>query len=90
MDKENSYTMCTFGVESLYTNVSVEEAINATLDYMFQPIKLNVPFNRNQMRRLLELSICNAPFRFQDKMYKQIDEIAMGNPLASIIADRWM
>ena len=44
----------------------------------------------NQVKRLLELSILNAPFRFQDKMYKQIDEVVMGNPLAPIIADLWM
>ena len=91
LDSENSYTMCTFDVESLYTNVPVEKAINVTLDYMFKPTKLiNVPFNRNQMKILLELSICNASFRFQDKMYKQIDGIAMSNPLALIIADLWM
>ena len=90
MDKENSHTMCTVDVESLYTDIPVEEAINVTLDYMFKSTKLiNFPFNRNQMKRLLELSICNVPFRFQNKMYRQIDRVAMGNPLVPIIADLW-
>ena len=32
----------------------------------------------------------NAPFRFHDKLYKQIDEVVMSNLLASIVADLWM
>ena len=83
--------MCTFDVESLYTNVPVEEAINVTLDYMFKPTKvIDVPFDRNQMKKLLKLSIRDAPFRLHDKVYKQIDGIAMGNPLVPIMADLWM
>ena len=42
------------------------------------------------MRRLLQLSVKDAPFRFQNKIYKQIDGVAMDNPLASILADLWM
>ena len=42
------------------------------------------------MRRLLELSVKDTPFRFQNKIYKQIDGVAMGNPLAPILADLWM
>jgi hypothetical protein len=83
--------MCSFDVESLYTNVPVEEAIEITLNCMYKPTKvINVPFNRQQMKTLLNLSIRDAPFRFQNKIYKQIDGVAMGNPLAPIIADLWM
>lgn len=91
LDKEKTYTMCSFDVESLYTNVPVEEAIEVTLNYMYKPTKLiNVPFDREQMKVLLNLSIRNATFRFQNKIYRQIDGVAMGNPLAPIIADLWM
>ena len=58
---------------------------------MYKPRKLiDVPFNREQLKRLLDLSVRDAPFRFQDKVYKQVDGVAMGNPLAPIIADLWM
>ncbi|CAF1429439.1 unnamed protein product [Rotaria sordida] len=83
--------MCGFDVESLYTNAPVEEAIETTLNYIYKPTKLiDVPFNKEQMRILLNLSIRDAPFRFQSKIDKQIDGVAMGNPLAPIIADLWM
>ena len=76
---------------SLYTNVLVEEAIETTLNYIYKPTKLvDVPFDKERMRILLNLSIRDAPFRFQNKIYKQIDGVAMGNPLAPILADLWM
>ena len=91
LDKHKTYIMCSFDVESLYTNVPVEEAIEVTLNYMYKPKKvIDVPFNRDQMRTLLNLSIRDAPFRFQNKIFKQTDGVAMGNPLAPIIADLWM
>jgi hypothetical protein len=71
--------------------VPVKEAIEITLDYMYKPRKIiDIPFDREQMKVLLELSIIDAPFRFQNKIYRQIDGVAMGNPLAPIIADLWM
>ena len=91
LNKEKSYIMCSFDVESLYTNVPVYEAIDATLDHMFKPSKrIDLPFNRDQMKKLLEMSVCNAPFRFQDRNFRQIDGVAMGSPLAPILADLWM
>ncbi|CAF4527878.1 unnamed protein product, partial [Rotaria sp. Silwood2] len=91
LSKEQNYIMCSFDVESLYTNVPVEEAIEIALDFMFKPNKrIDVPFNRVQLETLLNLSLKNAPFRFEEKIYKQIDGVAMGNPLAPIIADLWM
>ena len=83
--------MCSFDVESLYTNVPVEETIETTLNYIYKPTKLvNVPFDKEQMRMLLNFSVRDAPFRFQNKIYKQIDGVAMGNPLAPILTDLWM
>jgi hypothetical protein len=91
LEKNKTYIKCSFDVESLYTNVPVKEAIEITLDYMYKLRKLiDVPFNRVQMKTLLNLSVTNAPFRFHNKIYKQIDGVAMGNPLAPIIADLWM
>ena len=83
--------MCSFDVESLYTNVPVEEAIEITLDFMFKPKKrIDIPFNREQLETLLNLSLKDAPFRFENKIYRQIDGVAMGSPLAPIVADLWM
>ena len=76
---------------SLYTNVPVEEAIETTLNYIYKATKsIGVSFDKEQMRAVLNLSIRDAPFRFQNNIYKQIDGVATGNPLAPILADLWM
>ncbi|CAF1498859.1 unnamed protein product, partial [Adineta ricciae] len=50
LEKEKTYIQCSFDVESLYTNVPIEEAIEITLDYMYKPTKLvDVPFSKEQM-----------------------------------------
>ncbi|CAF2071453.1 unnamed protein product [Rotaria magnacalcarata] len=92
LNKEKSYIICSFDVESLYTNVPVEEAINVTLEFIFKSKQknANIPFSREQMKKLLELSVRDAPFRFQNKIYKQIDGVAMGSPLAAILANLWL
>ena len=65
LDKQKTYIMCSFAVESLYTNVPVEEAIETTLNYIYEPTKfVDVPFDKEQMRILLNLSVRDAPFRF--------------------------
>ncbi|CAF2086784.1 unnamed protein product [Rotaria magnacalcarata] len=69
--QQKTYIMCSLDVESLYTNVPVEEAIEITLNYIYKPKKIiDAPFDKEQMRILLNLSIRDAPFRFQNKIYK--------------------
>ena len=80
--------MCSFDVESLYTYAPFDEAI---VDFMHKPREIiDFPLKRYQFRKLLILSLKDAPFPFLDKVYKQINDVAMGNPLASIIVDLWM
>ena len=91
LDKEKTYIMCSFDVESLYTNAPVEEAIEIALDFTYEPMKLiDAPFNREQLTRLLDLSARDALFRFHDKVDKQVDGVVMDNLLAPIIVGLWM
>ncbi|CAF1534998.1 unnamed protein product, partial [Didymodactylos carnosus] len=80
-----------FDVDNLYTNVPVHEAIEITLDMLFKrPTPPPRPFTRPQLKRLLEIAVCDIPFRFLDKIYIQIDGVAMGSPLGPILADLFM
>ena len=71
-----------------YTNVSVHEAIEMTLDMLFKrSIPPPIPFIRQQLKQLLEMVVCNIPFRFLDNTYIQINGVTMGSPLGPILAD---
>ena len=87
----NSHTMVSFDVDNLYTNVPVNEAIEITLDTLYKRENPPpIPFNRAQLKTLLEMSVCHIPFRFLDKVYIQTDGVAMGSPLGPILADLFM
>ena len=87
----NDQIMCSFDVDALYTNVPVNEAINITINNLEKEKSLkNTPFDKRQMKKLLELAVCNVPFRFREKHYIQCDGVAMGSPLGPILADIFM
>ncbi|CAF3362230.1 unnamed protein product [Rotaria sp. Silwood2] len=83
--------MISFDVDNLYTNVPVNEAIEVTLDMLFKRSNpAPIPFTREQFKELLEIAVCNVPFRFHDKIYIQNDGVAMGSPLGPVLADLFM
>ena len=91
MTESKRQTMISFDVDNLYTNVPVNEAIEITLDMLFKrPSPPPILFNREQLRRLLEIAVCNTPFRFLDRTFLQCDGVAMGSPLGPILADVFM
>ena len=89
----NDQIMVSFDVDSLYTNVPVKESIDIAVDMLYKnrtSPAVDLPFNRTQMKHLLEFAVCNVPFRFLDKYYVQCDGVAMGSPLGPILADLFM
>jgi 5-methylcytosine-specific restriction endonuclease McrBC regulatory subunit McrC len=67
LPNSKNQTMISFDVDNLYTDVPVNEAIKITLDNLFkgknQP---SIPFDRTQLKELLELAVCYIPLRFLD------------------------
>ena len=83
--------LVSFDVESLYTNVPLPESINTICDYVFNDRSCPrlMPFTRNQLSKLLHIAT-QGIFSFNNKIYKQVDGVSMGNPLAPLIADFFM
>ena len=87
----DTQTMCSFDVESLYTNVPVSEAIEIALDELYKKAtKVDNALNRDQMRRLSNFAVRDIPFRLLNDQYSQANGVAMGSPLAPILADLFM
>ncbi|CAF4969727.1 unnamed protein product, partial [Rotaria sp. Silwood1] len=65
INNSKNQVMISFDVDSRYTNVPVQEAIHITLDMIFKrPSPAPISFDRLQLKQLLEISLCNIPFRF--------------------------
>jgi hypothetical protein len=88
---DNNFKMCSFDVENLYTNIPVHECIELALDVMYKSKKpIDLRFDRKTMKKLFQLSVNSIPFRFFEDNYLQQDGVAMGSPLAPLLADIFM
>jgi hypothetical protein len=79
--------MVSFDIESLYTNIPLREAIEVAVDTVFSDNDNTVPFDRSTFKELLELSLIDSVFLFDNKIYQQVDGVAMGSPLAPSLAN---
>jgi hypothetical protein len=97
---DNSKTkMISFDITSLFTKVPLHRTIEIILDKLYGP-KHTCIFsdkkradwcknckNRFEMNYLLETSTKDTSFIFNNKIYSQINGIAMGSPLGPLFAD---
>ncbi|CAF1510868.1 unnamed protein product, partial [Adineta steineri] len=93
--------MVSFDVTSLFTKVPLNDTINLILNQMYPkcPEKCKTEKrtdlckqcrNRWDFNHLLQLATSETHFIFNNKMYVQHDGVAMGAPLAPVIADIFM
>ena len=83
--------MVSFDVKSLFTNVPLVETINIILNKLFTQDNETVSgFDRSTFKDLLELAVLDTNFIFDNKLYHQIDGMAMGSPLGPTFANIFM
>jgi len=82
--------MASFDVESLFTNVPLQETtelITKTLDtYSLNKFGLN----KDNFKKLLETTAHHSVFTFEDCLYTQTDGVAMGSPLGPSYANAFL
>ena len=76
-----------FDVCSLFTNVPLTETINIIADHIYsENAQITPSFDKSTFINLLEIATAGM-FIYKDQLYKQVDGVAMGNPLAPTIAN---
>ncbi|MEL6805942.1 MAG: hypothetical protein AAFO91_19435, partial [Bacteroidota bacterium] len=79
-----------FDIKSLYTNVPLEEVIDDIIVTVFAEDPKTTFFTNSAItKRVLKnmLKVCSQSiFLFNEKVFKQIDGVAMGSPLAPLLA----
>ncbi|XP_065667600.1 uncharacterized protein LOC136087905 [Hydra vulgaris] len=76
-----------YDVESLFTNIPLKETINIATDLFFKDKTNSKRFSKVQFKKLLKISTSGSHFLFGGKYYDQTDGVAMGSPLAPILAN---
>ena len=89
-DKVSSFCpdhfMASLHVESLFTNIPLNEVIDICIDDSFSDTNTIHNIDGNDMRELLTLAAYESFFIFDQVMYRQTDGAAMGSPLGPILA----
>ena len=82
----SQYAMVSFDVVRLFTNVPLDEAIDLACSYVYGDSSCyNPAYDRRHFRKLLEF-VTSDEFLYREKLYKQIDSVAMGSPLGPTLA----
>ena len=90
IEQDSGLSMASLDVESLFTEILLEETINISCDSLFgNEAKINY-FSRNDFEKLLRMALQNSFFDFDGKIYKQFDGVAMGSPLGPSLANAFL
>ena len=81
--------LISFDVESLFTNIPLNETIEIAVDLIHSKFH-NFPINKKDLTQLFIVATSQTHFLFDGSFYDQIDCVAMGSPLAPVLANLFM
>ena len=79
--------MTSFDVESLYTNIPLDETINICVSKLFGRKQKFKGFSKTDFRLLLQYAVKDSLFIFNGNYYTQQDGVSMGSPLSPVLAN---
>ena len=88
-EQNTKWTMCSYDVKSLFTNVPLVETINICAEQLYQHDQIGKPakLEKDSFVELMNLATNGVEFSFNDVMYRQVDGVAMGSPLGPTLAN---
>ena len=81
--------MVSFDIVSLYTNIPTKETVDIITNNLYENNNFR-GLSKLQFRKLINLLIEDNYFLFNGKLRKQIDGLAMGNPISATFANIFM
>ena len=79
--------LCSFDVQSLFTNIPLDETIDIICNTVFQNTDRFHNFPKTEFRALLNLAAKNPLFIFNKINYTQTEGCSMGSPVGGIFAN---
>ena len=74
---------------SFFTNIPLQETINIAMNLIFNH-NPNLNITTKELKRLLLFATSQTHFIFNSEFYNQIDGVAMGSPIAPVLANIFM
>ena len=87
INQNSNCFMASLDVDSLFTNVPLDETIKTCIDELFKSEMTVSGLNKKEMFEMLSLTLKESIILFDNKYYSQIDGVAMGSPLGPTFAN---
>lgn len=81
--------LISFEVESLFTNIPLEECIDLAVKYISEG-NPELKLTPSDLKHLFSFATAETHFLFKGSFYDQIDGVALGSPLAPVLANLFM
>ena len=81
--------LVSYDVTSLFTNIPLQETIGIAINLIFNH-NPNLNITRKELKKLFLFATSQTHFIFNSNFYNQIDGVAMGFPLALVLANIFM
>ena len=78
--------LVSYDVTSLFTNIRLQETIDIAINLIFDH-NPNLNITRKELKKLFLFATSQTHFILISKFYNQIDGVAMGSPLAPVLAN---
>ena len=81
--------MVSYDVISLFTNIPLEETIDIAVKLILEK-EPNLKISENELKKLFVFATSESHFLFKNRIYDQIDGVAMGSPLGPVLPNLFM
>ena len=89
IDQQHDLFMGSLDVDSLFTNIPLEETIEICNE-LFKESETVEGLSATEFKELLSLATKDSHFIFDGRLYEQIDGVVMGSPLGSTLANAFL
>lgn len=85
--RKSNYFMASLDIDSLFTNIPLDETIEICINLLFENKEEINGLNKSQLKTLITLATKQSFFLFNNEFYCQKDGVSMGSPLGPTLAN---
>ena len=86
-EQNHEHFMTSFDIDSLFTNIPLDETIDIAVNKLFGRKRKFRGFTKIEFKQLLQFAVKDSLFIFNGKYFIQCDGVAMGSPLGPHLAN---
>ena len=90
VNQNSNFIMGSLDVDSLFTNIPLEESINICSETLFKETDIFEGYSKSEFKTLLSLASKESYFFFNEVLYEQKDGVAIGLPLGPTLANAFL